>query len=348
MLTEAQVKGIQADDKVRYIADGRTGLRLRVYPTGAKKWVLRTEVEGRTRERVIGEWPQVPVAEARRRAGIAPKAVAAPLTFEEAARRWHAERIVPRYRSSAPIVWRYFERDCEALFPRRLDTITRKHVAALVESKKADGHNSAGKLLRLLRKMFRWAAAHELVETNPMDALDAGDLEIQKAEPRDRLATDDELRTVWNLPSPHGPMLRFALLTACRVGEARAAVADQVIDGIWTHGPTKNGKMHSVPLTRTAAALLAKGWEVRSPEALYQVLDRYVPGLKPHDLRRSAATRMRQLGVSSDVIDAILNHTPPKLQRTYQLPDMKPAMLEALTLWERDLLRIVRPRKSAR
>jgi integrase len=113
---------------------------------------------------------------------------------------------------------------------------------------------------------------------------------------------------LWNLPAPHGPMLRFSLLTACRIGEARAALPAQISDSIWTHGPTKNGKLHSIPLTKTAAALLEKGWELRSPESMYQVLGRYVPGLKPHDLRRSAATRMRQLGVSSDTIgDLILS-----------------------------------------
>ncbi len=142
------------------------------------------------------------------------------------ARRWHAERIVPRYRASAQSVWRYFERDCKTLFPRRLDTITRRHIAALVEAKKADGHN---------RRWETAASAPQDVplgrcsptrrQASPLDALDAGDLEIEKADPRDRLASDDELRTVWNLPAPHGPMLRFVLLTACRVGEGEGGAA---------------------------------------------------------------------------------------------------------------------------
>jgi len=349
MLTEKSIQSIKPEARVRYVADGRTGLRLRVYPSGAKKWVLRTEAAGRTREKVIGEWPQMPVAEARRRSGTMPRHVpAAPLTFRQAAERWHSERIVPRYRVSASIVWRYIERDCTDLLNKRLDAVTRAQLVGVIDRKKADGHNAAAKLTRLLDRMFRWAAAHELVAVNPMSKIEWRDLEIDRAEPRDRLASDDELRAVWDLPAPHGPMLRFVLLTACRVGEARGALADQVADSIWTHGPTKNGKMHSLPLTKTAAQLLTAGWELRSPEALYQVMQRAVPGLRPHDLRRTAATRMRQLGVSSDVIDSILNHTAPKLQRTYQLPDMMPAMREALTLWEKDLLRRVAQRAATR
>lgn len=346
MLTERAIAAIPIPEKVRYVADGRTGLRLRCYPTGAKVWVRRSKVGDKTREQVIGEWPAMPAAEARRRTVTLPKpAPAAALTFEEAARRWHAERIVPRYRASAPIVWRYLERDCAELFRKRLDSITRAQLAGVVERKKADGHNAASKLLRLLRKLFRWAAMHELVAVNPMESLHPAVMEIDKAEPRDRLATDPELRAVWDLPAPHGPMLRFVLLTACRVGEARGASAEQAGAGVWTIPQTKNGKPHSLPLSKTAAALLAAGWEVRSPESLYQVLQRATPGLRPHDLRRTAATRMRQLGVSSDVIEAVLNHTPPKLRRTYQLPDMMPAMREALVQWERELRRIVRAKK---
>lgn len=342
MLTEKAIAAIQTPERVRYIADGRTGLRLRCYPTGAKVWVRRKKVGGHTREEVIGEWPALPAAEARRRAGALPKpAAASRVTFKAAAESWHRDRIAPRYRAAGPIVWRYLERDCADLMPRRLDTVTRAHLVAVIERKKADGHNAAAKLTRILRRFYRYAAAHELVAVDPMAAVGWRDLEIERAEPRDRLATDDELRAVWNLPAPHGPMLRFALLTACRVGEARGATAAQAGAGVWTIPVTKNGRAHCLPLTDTAAALLAAGWEVRSPEALYLAMGKVVSGLKPHDLRRSAATRMRQLGVSSDTIDAVLNHAAPKLQRTYQLPDMVPAMREALALWERELLRIV-------
>jgi integrase len=343
MLTEKGIAAIPTPERVRYIADGRTGLRLRCYPTGAKVWVRRQRLGDKTREEVLGEWPAMPAAEARRRAGALPKAApAATLTFQEAAERWHRDRIAPRYRAAGPIVWRYLERDCADLMRRRLDTVTRAHLVTCIERKKADGHNAAAKLTRILRRFYRYAAAHSLIAVNPMAAIDWRDLEIARAEPRDRLATDEELRTVWNLPAPHGPMLRFALLTASRIGEARGATAEQAGAGVWTIPVTKNGRPHSLPLVKTAAALLAAGWEVRSPEALYLALNKATPGLRPHDLRRTAATRMRQMGVSSDVIEAILNHTPPKLTRTYQLPDMMPAMREALAKWERALLRIVK------
>ena len=49
----------------------------------------------------------------------------------------------------------------------------------------------------------------------------------------------------------------------------------------------------------------------------------------PHDLRRTASTLMRELGVAGTVVDLCLNHMPPKLTRTYQVGEMRDQKLEA-------------------
>jgi len=57
-----------------------------------------------------------------------------------------------------------------------------------------------------------------------------------------------------------------------------------------------------------------------------------LPGGKwvPHDLRRTAATRMQALGVSSDIIDRCLNHSEAnKVTRTYQRDELLPQRKEA-------------------
>ena len=57
----------------------------------------------------------------------------------------------------------------------------------------------------------------------------------------------------------------------------------------------------------------------------------------PHDLRRTAATMMRNLGTSSDVIEKCLNHTEQsKLVKAYQQADLSGEMRTAwLRLGER-------------
>ena len=53
----------------------------------------------------------------------------------------------------------------------------------------------------------------------------------------------------------------------------------------------------------------------------------------PHDLRRTAATMMVQLGVLPDVVEKCLNHTEPnKLKRIYQRASFDAPMRDAWRL----------------
>jgi integrase len=52
-----------------------------------------------------------------------------------------------------------------------------------------------------------------------------------------------------------------------------------------------------------------------------------------HDLRRSFASGLQRLGVEPHIIEECLNHTPPKLQRTYQTHDFEPEKRAALARW---------------
>jgi integrase len=51
-----------------------------------------------------------------------------------------------------------------------------------------------------------------------------------------------------------------------------------------------------------------------------------------HDLRRTAASRLQELGTEPHLIEAILHHVPSKLIRTYQTYDDLPARRRALDL----------------
>ncbi len=66
-----------------------------------------------------------------------------------------------------------------------------------------------------------------------------------------------------------------------------------------------------------------------------------VADFTPHDLRRTAATFMSQLGMLDEVIDAVLNHTKQGIIRTYNLNRYDREKQAALESWERKLLSIV-------
>lgn len=71
-----------------------------------------------------------------------------------------------------------------------------------------------------------------------------------------------------------------------------------------------------------------------------------VADFTPHDLRRTAATFMSQIGFMDEVIDAVLNHTKQGIIRTYNLNRYDNEKQQALEAWERKLNSIISARES--
>jgi integrase len=61
---------------------------------------------------------------------------------------------------------------------------------------------------------------------------------------------------------------------------------------------------------------------------------------RPHDLRRTAASRLSELNVPPYTIEALLNHAPATLQATYQQYDRMPERRAALDIWGAILARL--------
>lgn len=71
-----------------------------------------------------------------------------------------------------------------------------------------------------------------------------------------------------------------------------------------------------------------------------------VADFTPHDLRRTAATFMSQIGFMDEIIDAVLNHTKQGIIRTYNLNRYDKEKQQALEAWERKLLGIITEKES--
>lgn len=67
----------------------------------------------------------------------------------------------------------------------------------------------------------------------------------------------------------------------------------------------------------------------------------------PHDLRRTAASRMRCLGVSRQVVQGILNHKDRSVTAVYDRYGMDREKQEALTAWGRRVSVLVEPTEGA-
>jgi integrase len=344
--TDAQVARlpIPAVDRLVAAGDPGSGLYLRLRATGARVWLTRRRVAGKWIVDTIGSHPQMTAATARRVAAAGQVRTVAATTFEKAAATFFSQEIETRYRSAAAETKHYLgARDCGPLLRRRLDQISRGDVAAVIRAKKATAPNAAAKLLSVLKQFFAWAQIGGLIEVSPAAGLTGRALKIPTAQPRERTLTPDEIRALWAWPDePYGRLLRFTLLTACRIGEAIQFEPGQIdAGGLWTIPQTKNGKPHSLPLAPLALELAKEGWPKRDYQSVYSALRARRPGWNIHDLRRTAASLMADAGVSVDVIERVLNHARPKLIATYHLSDPLPPMRDALQRLEVAVLGIV-------
>jgi integrase len=220
---------------------------------------------------------------------------------------------------------------------------------------------SAAAAVRYIRPILKWAAQSgrgyvpkELADISP-PATTAR---------RERVLSRDELERL--LPalkaseSPYAAAMRLMLLTTVRREEAGAACwRDVDFDAAtWTIPETKNGKPHVVPLSWQAVELLqgcrprdehgnsitpkpgalifmARGggrlanWD-KGTKTLMQASQ--TEGWTRHDLRRTAATLMGEMGEHPHVIEAALNHTAihSQLATTYNQARYRPEVTAAL------------------
>jgi integrase len=211
-----------------------------------------------------------------------------------------------------------------------VDAITRRDVAArLLIIGRENGVVAAGRARAALSALFSWAMENGLAETNPT----VGTAKPKAPPSRERTLSDQELLAVWRAAGDDdfGRIVRLLILTGQRRTEV-GGMAWSELDlerGIWNipGRRSKNGREHEVPLGALALEIIASVPQVVGRDVLFgartdrgftswaahkRALDAR-PGDRVrewtlHDLRRTAATRMADLGVPPHVIEEVLNH----------------------------------------
>jgi integrase len=217
-----------------------------------------------------------------------------------------------------------------ALHSMPVDRIVRKDIAARVLAITRDsGAVTASRARTALSSMFVWAMQNGIAESNPV----VGTLAPKEAKPRERVLTDAELAAVWRAAGDDefGRIVRLLILTGQRRTEVGGMTWSEIEAecAVWTipSSRTKNGRQHVLPLSALAlnvidgvpervgrACLFGQSatsgftsWGNRK-RALDARLGDQVRPFTLHDLRRSAATRMCDLGVAPHVVEELLNH----------------------------------------
>jgi integrase len=285
-------------------------------------------------------------------------------------------RCVTRRLRSAPAVARILRRTLAPLAAMPADDVRQRDLAPLLEEIAARGRQRlAGLSRRLLVTMFRWALSQGIVSNDPTKGLSSYDT----GTPRDRVLDADEIRLLvaWlpNLPSAIGDALYVQLATGARIGEITGITADEIDRDKWLWtlpaARSKNKRPRVTPLVGAARSIIEARIAVADGDLLFPdavggaltsgsvgnaLLRRRhrlpIATFKSHDLRRTAASMMYELGIAKDVIGAIVGHggedekSARVLIRHYLKSDLIARKRQALEVWDAYLGAIVAGRNS--
>lgn len=386
-LTQRFVDSATAGDKpkVRLMDTEVPNFGVRIMKAGKKEFILRYQgPDGSTREIAIGDARAIPVETARKRAmaGLGEVAKGADLLADRKARTTAAQE--RKLRTVEWVVNQYREaRELKKKRPRTIDTEDER-LNRLVLPKLGDRpvrDLKAGDVETMLEQVARETtriratharAALGLVLSYALrkgwvdfNAAKATEVPVRITERR-RLLTDDEIRSVWATKSVAGRALRLALLCVTRANETAIAEWSEfdLEAKVWFINPshTKKNKQHVVPLSDMALELLAEckndsRWLFPSktgegpihPHRMTRQANRLCEGetFGPHDLRRTAATRMGAMGFANteSILARVLSHKSNAGSAAmgsylhYDFVKEKRAFLEA---WAKEVARIVK------
>jgi integrase len=383
-LTDVLIRQLRAREGERVEAwdDKVSGLGIRVSPAGTKSFVLLYRLNGQSKRMTLGRYPILSLADARRMASEALFKITHgenPQAEKEAARTFPRfddtlDEFVRLHcnRQNREATARETERLLRARFllpwaTRDIRTITKHDVLVVLDAIVEDGKPSAANhAFAAVRKMFSWCLQRGIVDASPCAGIGAP----SAAKERDRVLDADELVAVWMAADatgyPYGSIVKLLVLTAQRRSEVTAMRWPEIdaVNQIWALPPerTKNARAHQVPLPPLAQALIAElprlnatyVFPARGNDAesfsgfskLKRKLDEVskVTNWTLHDLRRTTATGLAQLGVAPHVVEKLLNHSTGTfggVAGIYNRFQYVPEMREALSKWETHLQALV-------
>lgn len=294
--------------------------------------------------------------------------------------------------------------------PIKLHLVKPHHVIGAVQSIATKGLAGrpapvrAGKVLQIIRQMFRWGkiAYRQNVPDNPAADVEPAFCGIQKHKKGERYLRADEIAIFWRgldasktLIEPTRLALKIILLTGVRTQEIRLAKWEDIDleAGTWTI-PVKNQKLtldkerdakpFVIPLSTMTLEQFHALWALReatetlpaseSPwllsnrrtadaepytdKAIARAMRRAMEEkavvatkdrVSPHDLRRTVKTLMRgELKIDRDTTEAVLNHTLPEIEGTYDRGDYFDERKKALQRWSDFIQRGLNPAGKVR
>jgi len=331
-----------------YFDDSLTGFgyRMRQGAGGkvSRSWIAQYRRAGASRRMLIGSAEVVTADQARAKAKkvLAAVALGDDPQAEKAERRTKDQvtmrAVVNEYIADRTSDWRAQTRHGVTLYltgpyfrtlhGMAVDKITRRDVASrLIAIKREHSPIVAAAARAKLSAFFVWCLRQGLTEHNPV----IGTEQPKRTASRDRVLSDDELATIWRScnDGDHGKIVRMMILTGCRRNEIGGMCWSEIAPdkSTWTLPAvrSKNKRALTLPVLPMMREILDTVPQMVSRDQLFgqrsekgfagwdkgkQSIDEGsgVTGWRRHDLRRTVATRMADIGIAPHIIEAVLGH----------------------------------------
>jgi integrase len=330
-----------AKGQVEHFDKGFPGLALRLSYGGSKSFIFFYRIGGRQRRMTLGTYPAISLADARELWREARKDVAqgrdpalgrkrdkAAQNFAEVAREW-LTRVQSKNKSGRQVELIVEGELIQAWGHRNIADIGRRDILDLVDSIADRGSIAmASRVQSYIRALLIWCMGRGIIVSDPSAHLPKLNGQIH----RDRVLNNAELVAVWRgavqVGYPYGTVVQLLILTGCRRDEIGGLTWSE-IDGEMIRLPgerTKNKRPHEVPLSTPAKLVIERTPRFINPINFVFLGERLRPisawsrakidldtacqveGWRLHDIRRTVATGMAEIGVAPHIVEAVLNH----------------------------------------
>lgn len=345
------------------------GFGIRVSPKGKKTHFVCCRVYGKQKRVQLGHYPAVTLADARKRAR---EILECPEALIDEKPAMTVDQALDLYFKLYVATHIKHPRDQESRLKRKfgsqfghrdLESIKKPEIVAILDTIMAEGApTQANRVLYYLHRFFGWCVERGYIEINPAHGIRKPAKEI----PRDRYLDHGELASVYvaagDLGFPLGTFAQILILTGQRRGEVAGMRWSEIdLDAkLWNlpSSRAKNGRAHTIPLSSAAIEILRSMPRfLRSDFVFTTTGESGVSGFgklkcrldaatgvtdwRLHDLRRTAATGMAEMGIEPHVVEKILNHSSGKISgvaAVYNRFDYRDEMREALEQWASEVL----------
>lgn len=286
------------------------------------------------------------------------------LTVRQLVEVYCRRRVEGRLRTG-PEIHRRLLRSLDNLLDRFASDLRRRDIRPLLDAVAEGGTvREAEKRRQTVGAMFRWGLSQDLVEIDPTAGLTAYD----PGAPRDRVLSEEEVPVLWNwtvsgaVSVEASCILRLQLLTGARCGEISGMTVEEIDaeNWIWTlpAARSKNKRPRVTPIVGLAREIVQARLDgvaggplflteigttfrsVNMGQCLWVRRRRLpIPKFTTHDLRRTVATGLVEMGFPLDLVATVIGHDAGRketrtLVRHYVRTEQVQRKTQVLTAWD--------------